>query len=282
MSLIRRTLSVALVACLVGLGLAVPSVEALTIPSEMPQPPTTTGYYTSSFDPTIYQFTVATTGNQCTLLTYSQWRSAGSPSPQLLDQVFWQIPGFQTVYVSTDPCGYGPNPEPLTYSAWHAAGSPKPSPSYYNADVVTYASNTSQIFDTPNDLKSGPVTGAPGTTLHRLSYGEWSSTGRPEATQLPAYLFKLTWYEKIYYDFAIDSGGQEVSYSQWTALGSPTPEAVRRIPGDRFTVTPGSPTITYALGIQYWPITYAQWQAAGSPTPIVCAPADLQCIDPND
>lgn len=211
----------------------------------------------------------AVTDGHLATITYEQWRdSYAFQSPIATANSYLKHSWSPTIFaVSRFPGTDEPIVGPLTYSQWQSVGFPDPTttPLVLGSSIVKWASSNELFIRTPN------------AEVHKLTRAEWDATGdAPFTDHAPNGFLKLTWSPGIVFAPTISPPGaglpipgKILTYSEWAALGFPTPLQVQRFQQDRFQQNVGSPVISYEGPSFYNDVTYDQWVAAGSPQPIL-------------
>ncbi|WEO76847.1 hypothetical protein BJQ94_16025 [Cryobacterium sp. SO2] len=118
--------------------------------------------------------------------------------------------------------------------------------------------------------------------VHKLSYGEWAASGfRSPSVRTNTGFQKLTWSAEIGKMSDIAGGkGAALTYAGWRAEQLPSPQQVRRFPGDQFYTYAGNSTVYYAGPLVNRAVSYAEWAAAGYPAPTVRPSANTGAPSP--
>jgi hypothetical protein len=240
---------------------------AVALPAKMITDPSQQKYplYKIVYDSTIFEMVPDSGGTEVPRqLSYEKWRDVynfQTPTPAATD--FVKYPWSPTVYAVT----FWPGGENywmwtgLSFAQWQTAGYPTPRNAGWIKDSYYYQWGTSsEIF----------VEGADGVN-HKLSYQEWADSGfRNYVKRSNEGYMKLTWAPEFARMSNLSTGaGRPMGYAEWQEEAFPTPQAVQRIPGDKFYKDCGSSTIWYAGPGMNRPVSLREWQDAGSPAPTV-------------
>ena len=211
----------------------------------------------------------------------ARWRDVyryQAPVPAPTDYV--KYPWSSTVYAVTFWSGDSTKWlwQALSLSQWQRAGSPAPRTAGW------IAGSTYHRWATSDELF---VRGADGVT-HKLTYAEWQASGfRPYETRTNQGFQKLTWAADIAQMSSISAGqGKPITYPTWLGEGLPSPQQVRRFPGDEFSKDACRDAVMYAGPTMSRAVTYQEYVAAGAPQvriddPRPCAAPTVTSLAPS-
>lgn len=225
-------------ASMLALGAVVAVVITLLAPVDTATAATVHGYYRAAWSNNVHE--VNTDGTK-RILTYAEWKSAGSPTPKIAPTRYVKNSWSGSVYgLITWPSGPGDRSVDqvvtLTWAKYSAAGQPAVAtvPHVPTTDYFTWSSNRSEIIARTPDGRD-----------HKLTYSQWVAAGKPPARVSKAGYYRAPWSDVIH---KVSTAGKasRVTYGQWVAAGSPRPG----ITPVSYVKTPWAPTI---FALLTWP-----------------------------
>lgn len=229
--------------------------------------------------------------NSARAISLDEWNENGNPgfSPAPTDYVKypWSPKIYGVTFFGQDPSTW--LWDPLTLQDWQAAGSPAPRAAGFikGSTIFKFGGSPELFLDEDSALNSESDSLVASQPAHKLTFAEWRATGFVPPEELDAEILRLSWdtsgavfvqYEQFY--------GTQLGFEEYQAIGSPTPQTVRRLPGDapaNYSVyrqeNPLDSRLVYYNGFFDYKkvLTYQEWVAMGSPTPGApnyCADAD--------
>ncbi|MCI9890101.1 L,D-transpeptidase [Micrococcales bacterium 31B] len=195
-------------------------------------------------------------------LTFDAWKRIGYPTPTVLANssvIFGKYAFSSNIYQLIQ---FGPNTysvSPVSLNHWINAGAPTPRVLQYipGARIEKYPTSPELYFYEPNE------------TRFKLTPQMWAQTGYQQYTTLSNVGFqRLTWNDNVAYMSSVSAGkGNVIDFKQWADYGAPTPQQVKRFPGDSFYRYQNSDTVYYTGPTVNRTVTFNEWIAAGAPTP---------------
>ncbi|MCK9913230.1 hypothetical protein MXD81_29025 [Microbacteriaceae bacterium K1510] len=243
-------------------------------------PPALSSYVRTAYDGVIYELNVG--GSRA--LTWTDWESLGFPAFSDAETDYFKVLDLPTVYAYT----YFESTDEevlmsIDFNQWTSAGWPVPARLAWADWIIAYKWPTSpEIFAT--DF-SGSV--------QKLTFSQWRDAAFPTFESRDNRGFVAMSWDKsgaiAYLCDARSGKGGRISYADWLAWGSPTPQVVTRTTNDHIVQWDvdlrratgeidyiGPASISYTRAVPFTPsptdmfgrhLSFTEWSAMGSPAP---------------
>lgn len=195
-----------------------------------------------------------------TVLPDERWKTVyAAEVPLPTDTVYLKYSWAPTLYAVTRWPGGEPawQWELMTYDHQRRAGFPA------GTDVPWIAGTVAYRWDTGTEV----FFLAPDSRKHKVTADEFAVAGSPSVvTRTNEGFVKLTWADEVFRMTSLSGWtGYKPAWNELKREDSPTAKGIPSIPGQTFTVIPGTNDIQYSSSLMTRKITYSQWRAAGFP-----------------